>query len=54
MDNQINGNKYRKKFFNTGFLLFLTACVMHRSGFAISLANKNCIILITKEWFNTR
>ena len=45
-------NKCRKKFFSTGFLLFLTACVMRCSVFEISLANKNCIILITKKWCN--
>ena len=49
MENQINENKCRKKFFNAGFLLFLTACVLRRSGFEISLANKSCIVLITKN-----
>ena len=33
MANQINENKCWKKFFNTGFLLVLTACEMRRSGF---------------------
>ena len=47
MDNQINRNKCRKNFFETGFLLFLTACVIRSSGFEISLANKNCVVLIT-------
>ena len=33
MDNQINENKCKKKIFNTGFLLFLIAYIMHCSGF---------------------
>ena len=42
MDYQINGNKCRlgKKFFNNGFLLFLT-CVMRRSDFEISFDLKS-------------